>query len=266
MGGQRNLGVPQEDRLSPQEWSTPVNGYRPALTQSGYRLTALIAAIICVLVLAAGAFTFSYSGVRDIALNAGVTAHLARLYPVIFDAALVVAFAAALSLHGSLRGYAWLAILLITGTVATADAVHAMSVAPPKRPIEALGAIVPWVVLLVGFTLLYAMVRQALPARKVTTADGVTANGQGPAPAEPRPPARPEVTAVPLSELLADIPGRREEPAEPAIIGPAAPDPILALPQGPERDEPSDADAEPRATPQFTQFHRMRSTPTPPSE
>ena len=182
------------------------------LARRGFRLAALIAAAVCVLALAAGAFVLSYPGARDTALAAGVSAQLARLYPGVFDAVFVVACAAAVTLRGALRGYAWVVIVVIAGSVAAADAVHAMSVSLPKRPLEATVAIVPWVVLLVGLTLLYAMARQALPGRKAAAAGQATANGAAPAAAERRhgPDERPAArTSVPLSTLLAD-------PADPA--------------------------------------------------
>ena len=179
------------------------------LARRGFRLAALIAAVVCVLALAAGAFVLSYPGARDTALTAGVSARLARFYPGIFDAVFVVACAAAVTLRGALRGYAWLVTFVIAGAVAAADAVHAMSVILPKRPLEATVAVVPWVVLLVGLTMLYAMGRQALPGRK--PAGQASANGSGPATGERRdaPDERPaSPAAVPLSTLLGDPAGK----------------------------------------------------------
>src|SRR5271156_6654082 len=143
--------------------ASPVNGYRTPIVRRGYRLTALVAVIVGVLALAAAAFVLSYPGARDTALAGGVTTSFARIYPVIFDAMLVVACAAAFSLQGArwwLRGYAWLVLLGIIAAVAAADTLHATAVKVPKRPLEATVAIVPWAVLLIGFTLLYAMARQ----------------------------------------------------------------------------------------------------------
>src|SRR5919109_3200250 len=162
----------------------PVNGNRPVLSRRGVRLTALIAAGVCVLAIAAGAFAFSYPGVRDTALTAGVGPRLARFYPLLFDAVLIVACAAAVTLRGVLRGYAWLAVLVIIGAVATADTVHAMSITVPKRPLQATIAIAPWVVLLTGLTLLDAMIRRT-PGRRTGAAGPVSANGRAPAAGSP---------------------------------------------------------------------------------
>ncbi len=182
-----------------------------------------------------------------------------------------------------LRACAWLAILVVIGAVAAADAVHAMSVALPKRPIEATVAIIPWAVLLIGFTLLYAMAWQAWPGRR-TAAARAAANGRAPAAAQPGATAKPAGASVPPSSLLADkpaesgttaaaapaaagdIPASSKTPAAtsevPAAGGgetavtsdaPAAPAAAVAtLPESPlpsrrapERDDPSDADAAP---------------------
>ncbi|HKB32147.1 MAG TPA: DUF2637 domain-containing protein, partial [Streptosporangiaceae bacterium] len=70
----------------------------------GLRLLALLTVIAGVLALAAAAFVFSYAPVYDIARAEGVRAGLARFYPALPDAVLVVACAAALALR---RGRWW---------------------------------------------------------------------------------------------------------------------------------------------------------------
>jgi hypothetical protein len=75
------------------------------------RVVALAAVITGVILLAAAAFVLAYAGIHAIALAAGVSPTLARLYPLIFDAMLVVASAAALALRGGgwwTKFYAWL--------------------------------------------------------------------------------------------------------------------------------------------------------------
>ena len=78
-------------------------GQRPrsADPQSKLRLAALTAVVAGVVLLAAAAFVLSYSGIHQVALQAGVSPSLAKLYPVIFDAMLVVAGAAAMALRGA---------------------------------------------------------------------------------------------------------------------------------------------------------------------
>jgi hypothetical protein len=183
----------------------------------GLRLTAVIAAGLCVLAIAAGVIVFSYSDVRDTALTAGLSPRLARFYPLLFDAVLIVACAAAVTLRGVLRGYAWLAVLVTVGAIAAADIVHVMSITVPKRPLEATIAVAPWVVLLVGLTLLDAMLRRG-PGRKSQAEGRVLANGGGPAAgfAESATGLTAGVGAVPLSTLLHDLPpasGRRARAA-----------------------------------------------------
>ena len=65
------------------------------LSRRGFRLTVVIAASLCVLAVVAGAVALSYPGVRDLALTAGLSPRLARFYPLLFDAVLIVACAAA---------------------------------------------------------------------------------------------------------------------------------------------------------------------------
>src|SRR5262245_34913905 len=62
---------------------------RAADPHSTLRLAALTAVAAGVVLLAAAAFVLSYPGIHAVALQAGVSPKLARLYPVIFDAMLV---------------------------------------------------------------------------------------------------------------------------------------------------------------------------------
>ena len=161
------------------------------LSRRGFRLAALTAAFLCVLAITAGAFALSYRGVRDTALAAGVNPRLARFYPLLFDAVLVVACAAAVTLRGALRAFAWLAVLVVIGAVATADTVHAMSITVPQRQLEATIAIAPWVALLTGLTLLDAMFRRGAPRRRAEATGPVPANGRAPAGSPDSPVAQP---------------------------------------------------------------------------
>ena len=139
------------------------NGSRGHDPYAALRLVALIAAITGVIVLAAAAFVLSYGGVHKIALSAGVSASMARIFPVIFDAMLVVSCAAVLSLRGANwwhRTYAWLTTLVLLAAVAAADAVHATGTHIPRKPAAATIAVLPWVLLLVAFSLLLSMLRQ----------------------------------------------------------------------------------------------------------
>jgi hypothetical protein len=136
----------------------------PTDSHRGLRLLALAAVAVGVLLLAAAAFVLSYAGIHVVALAAGVSPRLARIYPLIFDAMLVVACAAVLSLRGAglpSRAYAWLSMLVLVAGAAAADAVHATGTRLPHRPAAAAAAVIPWVLVLVGFGLLLCMLRQA---------------------------------------------------------------------------------------------------------
>jgi hypothetical protein len=126
------------------------------------RLAALAAVIAGVVLLAAAAFVLSYEGIHQIALQAGVSPGLAKLYPLIFDAMLVIAAAAALALRGAgwwARCYAWGSLLILLAAVAVGDALHATGTTLPAQPTKAAVAVTPWVLLLMAFGLLLEMLR-----------------------------------------------------------------------------------------------------------
>jgi len=146
---------------------------RSADPQSTLRLAALTAVIAGVVLLAAAAFVLSYSGIHQVALQAGVSPSLAKLYPVIFDAMLVVAGAAAMALRGAgwwSRFYAWACLILLLAAVAVGDAVHATNTALPERASRAVVAITPWVLLLLAFGLLLTMLRHFRKVRATVVA------------------------------------------------------------------------------------------------
>jgi hypothetical protein len=146
-----------------------------------------VATVLIVAGVAAATFVLSYNGVHAIALQSGVPADLARLYPAIFDAVLVIACAAApLRAHWWTRCYTWLIIIVVVGLLGAMDAVHAMSVTVPHRQAAGAAAVLPWVLLLLAFSLWLAILRdfraqhraeerpQALPAPlALTTGSGL---------------------------------------------------------------------------------------------
>lgn len=137
---------------------------RPASTHRGVRLLALCAVTLGLLLLAAAAFVLSYAGVHAVALAAGVSPQLARIYPLILDAMVVVAGAAVLSLRGAglpSRWYAWLSLLVMLAADAGADTVHAIGTRVPHKQTAAAAAIIPWALVLIGFGLLLSMLRHA---------------------------------------------------------------------------------------------------------
>ena len=145
---------------------------RSADPQSTLRLAALTAVVAGVVLLAAAAFVLSYPGIHQVALQAGVSPSLAKLYPVIFDAMLVVAGAAAMTLRGAgwwSRFYAWACLIVLLVAVAVGDAVHATGTVLPPR-LRAAVAVTPWVLLLLAFGLLLTMLRHFRRARAAVAA------------------------------------------------------------------------------------------------
>ncbi len=235
----------------------PVNEPESSPGRRRLRLLGLAVAALCLLALAAGTFVLSYPGARATSINAGVATNFARIYPGIFAAVLLVAGAAALSLRGAWRAFAWLVIVLIVGALAAADTVHVLAIALPKRPMEATAAGLPWVMLLVGLILLDAMVRQGRKDRSRWTATrtgypaamGQDAAAPGYHNGAPPPPGA--TATVPLSALLADMPGRagRSDPGmrrvAPGVAAPAA-QPTRPAPSAPRRAaQPIQPDTEP---------------------
>ena len=154
------------------------NGSRGRDPYAALRLIALIAAIVGVIVLAAAAFVLSYGGIHKIALSAGVSPNVARIFPVIFDAMLVVSCAAVVSLRSAgwwQRAYSWLSLLALLVVVAAADAAHATGTHIPRKPAAATVAILPWALLLLAFSLLLSMLRQFRRAR-AAAADAAAAD------------------------------------------------------------------------------------------
>ncbi len=130
----------------------------------GLRQLALLIVIVGVLTAAAAAFLFSYPDVHDIARAAGVQAGLARFYPALPDAMLVVACAAVLALRRArwwVRLLPWLSLIAIVALVGAADAMHGMAITPPRQPTEAAVAVLPWLLLLLAFQLCLSVLRHA---------------------------------------------------------------------------------------------------------
>jgi hypothetical protein len=144
------------------------------------RLLALVVVSLGVVVLAAAAFVLSYSGIHAFALEAGVSPNLARIYPPMLDAILVIAAAAVLSLRGAgwiTRAFAWLSLLVVLAAAAAASTLHATNTHLPHRTAATIAAIAPWALALLGFFLLLAMLRHArlrrAQSRRATSAAAV---------------------------------------------------------------------------------------------
>jgi hypothetical protein len=248
------------------------------------RLLALVAVVIGLAALTAAACVLSYSGIHHLAIQAGVSARLASVYPLIFDALLILAGCSVLALRGAglvSRVYGWLCMLVLLGGLATGGALHAAATKIPRRLAGVVAAIVPWVLVLIGFGLLLALLRYARIRRlghshaTVAAAGREVAGGPDAEEAASGPDAeeaagRPEVRLADL-QLRARIPRQSaheqtEAPDEPDEAGqpeagqPEAGQPESELNPAPTPDSAGEENGGPSA------FRRTRSSPTPPQE
>ena len=180
------------------------------------RLVNLLVALV-VIAVAAAAFVFSYDGVHAIALLGGMSTQLARYYPGLFDAVLVIACVAAVMLRDGrwwARLWAWVVTIVLLAAIGTTDVLHAISFRLPHRPTEAIVAAAPIVAVLLAFSLLLTLLRQSRTQ-----------------PAEPAGPPPAEVPALPASLSAIALPAAPTEPlpafadTRPADVPPAREDP-----------------------------------------
>jgi Protein of unknown function (DUF2637) len=140
----------------------------PAGGLGALRIVAVVAACVGVVALVAGAFVFSYPGLHAVALQARVSPRLAKGYPLMFDALLVVAMPAALILRGAgwpSRLLAWVVLLALLCAAAGADALHAAGGHLKARPAAITAAILPWALVLIAFVLLLTMLQHSRARR-----------------------------------------------------------------------------------------------------
>ncbi len=221
---------------------------QPADSHRGLRLLGLAAVTAGVLLLMAAAFVLSYTGIHAVALSAGVSPRFARIYPLIFDAMLVVACAAVLALRGAglpSRCYAWLTMLVLLAAAAGADTLHATNTKLPHKPAAATAAILPWALVLIGFGLLLSMLRHARLRRAMA--------GAAPERVFTQPSGHVEVQQRhgldelfgPRSSPVADAVTHTPPPARVLPAADAAPD--LAIESDPGHDDPSSDEGHPAA-------------------
>jgi hypothetical protein len=236
------------------------------------RIVALVAVWLGLAALAAATFVLSYSAIRAVALQAGIEPRLARGYPLLLDAMLVIVLAAVLALRGAglpSRLLAWLTLLVVVAAAAGADALHAVGRRLPQQAAAITAAVLPWVLVLIAFVLLLAMLRHARLRRTAA------ARQPGPvriAPHGPDPAVLADQGVVDdqgfdadmgapaeladESDLAPDDPNSDEgisEPADAATPYPAAP------PAAADSDDAGPDD------PDMPVFHRLWSSPTPPA-
>ena len=128
------------------------------------RVLATAAVSVGLAALAGGTFVLSYSGIHALALHAGIAPRLARGYPLLLDAMLVIALAAVLALREADRPsrlLAWTTLLAVLAAAAGGDALHAAGHRLPGHVAAIAAAVLPWVLVFLAFALLLAMLRHA---------------------------------------------------------------------------------------------------------
>ena len=186
---------------------SPMNSPLPASASAQRRnwtrrLVNVLVALV-VIAVAAATFVFSYDGVHAIALLGGMSERLARYYPGLFDAVLVIACVAAVMLRDGrwwARLYAWAVVIVLLAAIGTTDVLHAMNYTLRHRPTEGIVAAAPIVAVLLAFSLLLTLLRQSRAHAREPI---------GPAPLDV--PALPAAVTVPIAL-----------PAAPATASPSA--------------------------------------------
>jgi Protein of unknown function (DUF2637) len=189
---------------------TPPTGGLGAL-----RIVAVVAACVGVVALVAGAFVFSYPGLHAVALQARVSPRLAKGYPLMLDALLVVAMPAALTLRSagwSSRLLAWIVLLALLCAAAGADALHAAGGHLKARPAAITAAILPWALVLIAFILLLTMLQHSRARRHsaerasspVTVLEPTERSGYAQNSAQSLVPGFPAPAALPAAETTQD--------------------------------------------------------------
>ncbi|MGH3277885.1 MAG: DUF2637 domain-containing protein, partial [Trebonia sp.] len=149
---------------SPQPAPSPAALSSRAQGRSWTRRLVNAGVALVVIAVAGATFVFSYPGVHAIALLGGVSAQLARYYPGLFDAVLVIACVSAVVLRDGrwwARLWAWLVIIIVLGAIGAADVLHAMGYALRHRPTQGIVAAAPVVAVLLAFSLLLTLLRQS---------------------------------------------------------------------------------------------------------
>ena len=204
------------------------------------RRLANTAVAVAVLAVAAATFVLSYSGVRAIAITGGVSTQLARVYPGVFDAVLVIACVAAVLLRDArwwARAWAWLVVVVLLAAIGATDMLHAMGYTLRHRPTEGIVAAAPVAAVLLAFSLLLTLLRQGRTGAGATA--GRRAAKREPearpaivAGASPRPPAPPIALPAASDALRPEVAATREEPVLESVAQPTLDSPVVVAAQG----------------------------------
>ncbi len=242
------------------------------------RILALAAVWLGLAALAAATFVLSYSAIRAVALEAGIEPRLARGYPLLLDAMLVIVLAAVLALRGAglpSRLLAWLTLLVVLAAAAGADALHAAGRRLPHQATAITAAVLPWVLVLIAFVLLLAMLRHARLRRTVSTVQPVPVQPApvSTAPAGPRPAVAADTDIDTNAGFDTDM-SAPDELAYESDLAPDDPSTDEGISEPAEGTTPYPADPSPAAgygdagldDPDMPVFHRLWSSPTPPAD
>jgi hypothetical protein len=227
---------------------------QPERAPRAVRVLGMAAVCVGLAALAGGTFVLSYSGIHALALHAGIAPRLARGYPLLIDAMLVIVLAAVLALRGAdlpSRLLAWTTLVALLAAAAGADALHAVGRRLPRHVAAITAAVLPWVLLFLAFALLLAMLRHAR-LRRLAAAAALPEAHSGHE--DPQPPATGAAAIVPGPDLrVSQLHAEQADETDEAD----------------ESDEAEQAEHAERAGEQDEQdmpvFHRMWSSPTPPS-
>jgi Protein of unknown function (DUF2637) len=235
------------------------------------RTLALVAVVVGLVALTTAACVLTYSSVHDFALRAGISPSLARIYPDIGDAMLVMAGCSVLALRGAgLLGkvYGWLCFIGLLGVLAGSSVVHEAGLNMPLRAAEITAAVFPWALVLVAFGLLLVLLRYAKRRRQNQRASSTLADTLASSRAALEPPAL-EAGAYEgtegydaeayegAGEYEGGEPYEYDEPATPelGVVSPTVPFPRASV-------EPDDAPAQPlRATIRPAEMQLRARTP-----
>ena len=129
--------------------NSPLPASGPAQHRNWTRRLVNVLVTLAVIAVAAATFVFSYDGVHAIALLGGVSTQLARYYPGLFDAVLVIACVAAVMLRDGpwwARLWAWVVLIVVLAAIGTTVPAGApttkLNVAEPVAPVESVAVTV----------------------------------------------------------------------------------------------------------------------------
>jgi hypothetical protein len=192
-------------------------------------------AMFCTVLAAVAAATciLSYSGMHILAEQGGIQAQYARGYPLLIDSMLVIVLGAVLALRGAglpSRILSWFTLMVLLAAAAGAEALHATRHALPRDAAAITVTVLPWLLVLVTFVLLLAMLRHAKQRQVSATPSTRRTRAQPDVGArDRRPPQPPPATPLPMPMPTAQpqssveiVPGFSSHLASAAAAGAAA--------------------------------------------